>query len=206
MTTATPSSLLVKVLVVITFFCAIIVSAWWFLDHRETGPRGEALGVALRSAIDKPNTDQALVAKAILDNYHETRSNASGWSVVYWGCIFVAAVLSALSALILKLETFQNEKMKKDIAALFSVTAALLITISTSGDFQRKWQANRIAAAELESTGYDFLEKGGANARAYLASVRQILLARHMAIVGSSDQRGAASEPTEASEAPAQKK
>ena len=206
MTAFTPSSLLVKVLVVITFFCAIIVSAWWFLDHRDTGPRGEALGVALRSAIDKPNTDQALVAKAILDNYHETRSNASGWSVVYWGCIFVAAVLSALSALILKLETFQNEKMKKDFAALFSVTAALLITISTSGDFQRKWQANRIAAAELESTGYDFLEKGGANARAYLASVRQILLARHMAIVGSSDQRGAASEPTEASEAPAQKK
>jgi hypothetical protein len=50
---------------------------------------------------------------------------------------------------VLKLETLLgNEALKKDCAALLSVAAALLVTLSTSGDFQRKWQANRIAAAE----------------------------------------------------------
>ena len=66
-----------------------------------------------------------------------------------------------------------------------------MITISTSGDFQRKWQANRIAAAELERTGYEFLEKDGAEARSYLAAVGPILLRRHLAIVGGSEQRKA---------------
>jgi hypothetical protein len=59
-----------------------------------------------------------------------------------------------------KLESIlRNEAIKKDVAA--AVAAAILITISTSGDFQRKWQANRTAAAELERIGYDFLEKSG---------------------------------------------
>ncbi len=100
------------------------------------------------------------MARVIWDNYREARANASRWSGVYWGLTFAAAVLSALAALVLKLETFvKSEGTKKDLAALLSVAAALMITISTSGDFQRKWQANRIAAAELERTGYEFLEK-----------------------------------------------
>ena len=84
------------------------------------------------------------------------------------------------------------------MAALLSVTAALLITISSGGDFQRKWQANRIAAAELERTGYEFLENDGADARTYLATVGQSLLRRHMAIVGSSEQRNPPQEPGKA--------
>jgi len=47
----------------------------------------------------------------------------------------------------------RNEAAKKDIAAALAVAAALLVTISTSGDFQRKWQAKRVAAAELAITG-----------------------------------------------------
>ena len=81
------------------------------------------------------------------------------------------------------------------------MAAALLITISTSGDFQRKWQANRIAAAELERTGYEFLEKDGADARSYLAAVGPILLRRHLAIVGGSEPRKAPPEPAKASAA-----
>jgi hypothetical protein len=112
---------------------------------------------------------------------------------------FSAAVLSALAALVLKLETLiRNEGAKKDLAALLSVAAALLVTISTSGDFQRKWQANRIAAAELERSGYEFLEKDGADARSYLAPVGQSLLRRHMAIVGGAEPRKPVSEPDKA--------
>lgn len=191
----------VQILAAIVVLGALVAGTWWYLADRDTWPRGEALEVALQPLVDKQNSDQSLVARVILDNYLETRANASRWSGIYWGCTFVAAVLSALAALILKLETLiRNEGAKKDLAALFSIAAALLITISTSGDFQRKWQANRIAAAELEKTGYEFLERNAADARSYLAPVGQILLRRHMAIVGGSEQRKAAPEPAKAAQ------
>ncbi|MFI4932084.1 MAG: hypothetical protein ACHP83_17705 [Burkholderiales bacterium] len=190
------SSSMARVLACVFLPAAVIAGVWWFLQDRDAWPRGEALGAALRPLIEGKNSDQALVARAIWDNYLETRANASRWSGVYWGFTFTAAAFSALAALILKLETIiKNEGAKKDLAALLSVAAALLITISTSGDFQRKWQANRIAAAELEWTGYEFLGKDGADARSYLATVGQSLLRRHLAIVGSSDQRKPPQEP-----------
>lgn len=184
-----------QVLLAVVTVLALGTSAWWFVEYRNILSRGEALGVALQPLIDKQNTDQSLVARAILDNYLETRSNATRWSGTYWGFTFLAAALSALAGLILKFEAFvKNEGIKKDIAALFSVTAALLITISTSGDFQRKWQANRIAAAELERIGYELLEKNAADPRKYFASIAQILHNRHVAVIGSMEQRKPATE------------
>lgn len=123
-------------------------------------PRADAITAALHSSITQQDTDHSLVAKAILDNYKEARSNAARWSGVYWGFTFLAAIFSALAGIILKVESIfkNNEQMKKDVAALLAVCAALLITISTSGDFQRKWQANRVAASELERAAYYFLE------------------------------------------------
>ena len=163
-------------------------AAWWLFDNEQPFSRGQALTDAMRPLIENQHSDQSLVARAILDNYLEARSNAVRWSGVYWGFTFVAAVLSALAALVLKLETVvRNEEVKKDLAATFAVTAALLITISTSGDFQRKWQANRIAAAELEQTGYALLEKNTDNPRKYLAEVGRILMRRHLAIVGGTE-------------------
>ncbi len=130
------------------------------------------MATALKSVITGQQAEQAMVATAILENYKEARSNASRWSGVYWTFTFGAAVLSALAALFLKLETvIHDEKIKKDVSAILSVAAALLITISSSGDFQRKWQANRVAAAELEHIGYTFLRHNGENARTYLDQV-----------------------------------
>ena len=195
MTESTNSSSVVRMLLGALLLAVIVAGAWWILEDRDAWPRGEGLGTALRPIIEGKNSEQALVARAIWDNYLETRSNASRWSGVYWGFTFTAAALSALAALILKLETIiKSEGAKKDLAAMLSVVAALLMTISTSGDFQRKWQANRIAAAELERTGYEFLEKDGADARSYLASVGQSLLRRQMAIVGSTEQRKSSQE------------
>ncbi len=164
-------------------------AAWWHFVEDGSSTRGEALDDALRGVIQGENTDEALVAKAILTNYHETRLNAARWSGVYWGSTFIAAALSALAGLVLKLESvLKNEALKKDVAAALAVTAAILITISTSGDFQRKWQANRIAAAELERLGYEFLEKNGKNPRSYLAGVGKILMTRNTSIVGGAEQ------------------
>jgi hypothetical protein len=176
-----------SVLVVLLITC---VTGFWFFQDRQEWPRSEALSIALKPLIDQKDTDQSLVAQTILDNFIETRTNASRWSGVYWGFTFTAAVFSALAGLILKFEfILRNEALKKDLAAILSMTAALLITISTSGDFQRKWQANRIAAAELERTGYELLEKNGKDSRQYLAIVGQILLRRNFLIVGTSDNK-----------------
>jgi len=154
-------------------------------------PRADVLSAALKPLIEQQNTDQSLVASAILDNYKETRSIASRWSGVYWGFTFVAAICSALAGVILKVESVlkDKEQTKKDIAALLSVGAALLITISTSGDFQRKWQANRVAASELERTAYDFLENKTNEPRKYFSDIGNILLKRNLAVVGNLDQK-----------------
>jgi hypothetical protein len=171
----------------------LIAGVWWFFQYRATWPRGEALSAALAPLIGAKDADQSLIASAILDNYLETRTNASRWSGIYWGFSFGAAGLSALAALILKLESFlRNEGVKKDVAAVLSVCAALLVTVSTSGDFHRKWQANRIAAAELERLGYQFLVQPDVKPRAYLSSVATILHTRHVAIVGMSGPSPAA--------------
>lgn len=157
--------------------------------------RGGALESALKPIIEKKGSDAAVVALAILENHQETRRIAALWSGLYWGFSWGAAILSALAGLILKLESFlPNEKVKKDLAALLAVSAALLVTISTSGDFQRKWQANRTASAEIERTGYAFLEQDGANARTYLSEVGDSLQKRHLAILGSNESRRGAVE------------
>lgn len=158
----------------------------------------EALAEALKAHVAQQDlTDESrFVAKAILDNFIETRSNAARWSAVYWGFTFVSAVFGAVAGLILKVESIlqQNEKLRKDIAAALAVGAALLITLSTSGDFQRKWQANRVAASELEQTGYAFLENSGDDARQYYADIGNILHKRNLAIVGNVAQKSV-SEP-----------
>jgi hypothetical protein len=174
------------VILVIALFAGAV---WAYFDWRETWPRSEALGVALNGVIGGADSEKSLVARVILDNFRETRANASRWSGIYWGFTFFAAAFSALAALILKVESFlRNEGIKKDVAALLSVVAALLVTISTSGDFQRKWQANRVAAAELEFTGYRFLQQDGAEPRGFLASVGDTLLRRQLAIAGSAEK------------------
>jgi len=188
--TTSSSSSFGRVLIGLLLIAAVIAGAWWIAQERDLWPRSEALETALRPLIDGKNVEQALVSRAIWENYLETRSNASRWSAVYWGLTFTAAVLSALAALVLKLETLiKSEGAKKDLAAMLSIVAALCITIPTSGDFQRKWQANRIAAAEFENIGYEFLQKDGVEARSYLAAVGKILLRRNMAIVGGAEQR-----------------
>lgn len=153
-------------------------------------PRTDALSASLQPLLNEQKGDQFQIASAILKNYEETRSNAARWSGVYWGFTFLAAIFSALAGFILKVESVfkNNQERKKDIAAFLSVAAALLITISTGGDFQRKWQANRIAASELEQIGYKFLENKTAEPLNYYSTIGDILHKRNLAIVGNVDK------------------
>mgnify|MGYP001806831615 CR=1 FL=1 len=148
--------------------------------------RGGTMKELLTPFAEGKDLDKATVARAILGNYTETRQIAALWSGLYWGFTWAAAVLGALSGLILKLEScITDEKIKKDIAAFFTVSAAIMITVSTGGEFQRKWQANRTAAATIEEIGYDFLSHKGENAYALLPRVRDALKQRHLSILGT---------------------
>jgi len=96
----------------------------------------------------------------VLAAYREHRGNTIRWSAAYFGCTFGSALLSATSAVVLKIESFGNVGVKKDFAAVLAATAALLVTLSTAGDFHRKWLANRAAATAMENLAYDLLRSG----------------------------------------------
>lgn len=156
-----------------------------YFSQTEGHLRGDTMKELLTPFANGKDLDKAIVAKAILGNYTETRQIAALWSGLYWGFTWAAGVLGALSGLVLKLESYiSDEKIKKDIAALFTVSAAIMITVSTGGEFQRKWQANRTAAATIEEIGYDFLSHKGEDAFALLPRVRDALKQRHLSILG----------------------
>ncbi len=181
-----------RLLLYVLATAALAAAAFGLVQYGAAQPRGGALGAALQPLIAQQGSDASLVATALWENYEETRANTARWSTVYWGMTFLAAVLSALAGVILKFElVIRSEPLKKDLAALFSVAAALLITISSGGDFHRKWQANRIAAADLERAGYELLSKNAADPRAYFAEMSRILHTRQVSIVGDTDPKAA---------------
>ena len=188
--------------IVVVVLLTALLSLVAYLILIDSQLRGGALEKALAPIIEKKDGESSVVALAIRENHRETRQIAALWSALYWGFAWTSAVFGGLAGLILKLEwVLQNEKLKRDIAAFLAFAAALLVTISTGGDFQRKWQANRTASAEIERTGYAFLQQNGGNARAYLAEVGDSLHKRHLTILGGSDHRRLGAEPIKATPA-----
>lgn len=87
----------------------------------------------------------------------------------------------------LKLEFFITRmELKKDLAAMCSIASALLITLSTVGDFQRKWHANRIVATAMENLVLEVMKKGPADdLRDIYSRMQQVNVLRNSGIVGS---------------------
>ena len=133
--------------------------------------------------------NQKELAKLIALNYEEYRTNTRWWSLAYYSCVFLSVLLSALAGIILKLEYFvANDGLKKDVAALLAMSAAVLGAISTNGDFQRKWMSNRIAASGMENVAYDLLKKPFTDEEKgkLVARMQEINLRRNQEIVGES--------------------
>ena len=146
----------------------------------------ESRGVALHDLPQLYSSENKLIGEIVIATYKEYRANAARWSGVYFGCLFGAAFLSALASLIIKLELLQAwPGLRNDLAATFAMLAALLITLSTTGDFQRKWHANRTAAAAMENLAYRIvIVKGGADLDAVIAEIQAINEVRNSGIVG----------------------
>lgn len=130
---------------------------WYLLRY----PRDQGSVLLLQRSIKDLSGDEASIGNAILTSYEEYRSNLVRWSGTYHGCIFVSAALSALTAVILKLEYFiRNMELKKDLAAILAMLSALLVKLSTVGDFQARWQANRIAAGRWKNLAMNSPPRG----------------------------------------------
>jgi hypothetical protein len=124
------------------------------------------------------------LGQVVIKTYQEYRGNAVRWSAAYFGCVFGSAFFSALAGLLLKLEVLGSwPRLRNDLAASLAVLAALLVTLSTTGDFQRKWQANRIAAASMENLAYELL-RSSVNRDAVVGQIQSINDARNKGIVG----------------------
>jgi hypothetical protein len=152
-------------------------------------PRGQDVdlitGFDQKSRLLPPS--QYDLAIVLATNYHEFRNNSVYWSGAYYGCLFLSAFLSAMAAFVLKLECFPNRPdRKKDLAALGATIAAVLITLSTVGNFQQKWQANRLAATAMQNLVYEVWAKGaGCESKTDIyARIEEINLLRNQEIVG----------------------
>ena len=104
------------------------------------------------------------------------------WSTAHHGSLFLAAVLSAASALTLKLDTLARWPERTDLAATLSALAALLGTLAAGGGFQRKWQANRQARGKLDQLIID--QANGADANKVGEALKGIIEHEDKSILG----------------------
>jgi len=175
-----------KIITVVVLLIVVVFAAWKFYKLDTETPRGQAVTEITKGGIGL-EANQIEVAKLIAINFEEYRNNTRWWSLAYFTFVFLSAALSALAGVILKLEYFvKNEGLRKDVAALLAVIAAILIAITTNGDFQRKWQANRIAASGIENLAYDLLKKPftDEDKTRIVNKIQELSLKRNQEIVG----------------------
>lgn len=130
-----------------------------------------------------PLPSRDVVVDKIRADYQEFRRAARNWSGVYHTFQFGAAMLSAVAALMLKIEGVGNLQTRNDWGAALAAASTLFITLLTTGRFKDKWEANRIAAFAVRDLSYA-IETTGANLDQILTDLRHIGLTRNNAIVG----------------------
>jgi hypothetical protein len=100
----------------------------------------------MASQPEEPSETQARhgLLDEVRDFRKRFRKGSAAWALTYHLSLFGAAVLSASAALVIKTSDLD------DLAAVLATLAALLTTLSSVGDFQRKWHGNRDAFYALD--------------------------------------------------------
>jgi hypothetical protein len=84
------------------------------------------------------------------------RDGKGRWNFWYYSGMYGAVMFSAASALVLKLDM---ERLKgdwqTDAAALLATLAAILGTVSSTGNFERRWRTSRLARASMQKLQVD---------------------------------------------------
>jgi len=123
------------------------------------------------------------VVEKIEADHKEFRGAARMWSGVYHTFQFGAAILSAVAALVLKLDGVGSLQARSTWGAALAAAVAIFIALLITGRFNGKWEANRVAAFAVRDLGYE-IETTEANPDKILTELRQIGLTRNNAIVG----------------------
>ncbi|MDN3546687.1 hypothetical protein QWZ02_19735 [Kinneretia asaccharophila] len=96
------------------------------------------------------------LVRLITEQETRFRVGKSRWNFWYYGSMYGAVLFSATSALVLKLEM---ERLKgdwqTDAAALLATLAAILGTVSSTGNFERRWRTSRQAQATMQKLQVD---------------------------------------------------
>jgi hypothetical protein len=193
--------------VVAILVLAVVASISWYSVK---APRGQDVDTitGFTQAPGLLPANQHDMGIVLATNYHEFRTNSMWWSFAYYGCLFFSAFLSAMAAFILKMECFPSRpERKRDLAALCATIAAVLITLSTVGNFQQKWQANRLAATAMQNLVYDVWGKAaGCESKADIYTrIEEINLLRNQEIVGGNNPSQQKKETQTAGEKPSPK-
>jgi hypothetical protein len=178
----------------ISFFLILIVIAagvgFYAYRQSEGASRGAIVEKELPPLVSDLRGREGVIARSIQESYKEYRDDAKNWSGGYYGLLVFAAVLSALSGVALKLSHFiPSDGIRNDVAAILAATSAIVITVTTTVDSQRKWQANRIAASDTEQMAIEFVTADPidrANSlQHYSQRLQEIALARQQEVVGT---------------------
>jgi hypothetical protein len=175
-----------------TVVAILVVAVAGISIYARSVPRGQDVDV-ITGFHGQPGllpANQKDIGIVLATDYHEFRNNSSWWSLAYYGCLFLSAFLSATAAFVLKLECFpKRPDVKKDLSALCATIAAVLITLSTVGNFQQKWQANRLAATAMQNLIYEVWAKAaGCESKTDIyARIEEINLLRNQEIVGGNN-------------------
>ncbi|WP_374567998.1 hypothetical protein [Ideonella sp.] len=172
--------------------------------HASDSAAIEKLRVDAQSMAE-PRQGAAKLAVTMFDEYRDV---ARLWSGVYNGCVLGASALGLLAALVLKLEAWpQRASLKKDLAAAMASLSAILAALSSSGDFQMKWQTNRTAVADVERIAIRLLSPSPLDLASVYAELGDIAQERHLKLIGvkrtAGDDAAAAKAAQAGSAAPA---
>lgn len=145
----------------------------------------------------------ANVAETVWQKREDYRKNTACWSLAFHGSFLAAALLSVTSSLILKLESVDErrlrEKLRKDIAAGCAGLAALLLTVSGTMNFNRKWETNRVAAYQTENLYYEISSASSNDLQRIYRRLQEIVARQNEGVLGldsvSTNAPGSAVKP-----------
>lgn len=176
---------MIVITVVLVLIAGAVVLLWRRLPSPDANDKSDAVNLIPDMVKGWPLPASNL-AKLLIRNCSEYSRNASGWGFAYFGSVFGTAALSAMAALILKLNVITNAGTRADLAAACATIAALLVTLSTAGDFRRKWQACRAAEVGMEKLAYKLFSQGKkADTKAILDQLTTLNIAYNQTIAGS---------------------
>jgi hypothetical protein len=115
--------------------------------------------------------------------YHWYLRGSRLWSFVHHGSLYMSAVLSAASALTLKLDVYKDLAARNDLAAVLATIAALLGTLAAAGGFGRKWQSNRVSRGRIQNLRLD-IDASDADAARIREELKKVIADHDRALVG----------------------